>query len=298
MIQILEMPRKLLVLIVFVVYLSFAMCRPAPTEIYKTSQKKNLQTKIASKRNPLLILLEKEGVMLHSRPIFGVNKCQPEWPLYGTYCDYESLKYAVQLDQADIERSTSKMIYYLNTFESELQGLKAVYEEVKKNATVWAKLGNQTSANFDSLFSVQPFDNLTMNDKFSQCWKEMSKLRSSSVCQICSGRNSNFSVSTNPIVLSDQTCSTTMSLCKDSMLILGRTSEIAHKFMNLFATLPLNKVVFRKQSETFARKAVNQNLQRLKIIFAKKTRLCLLALTSWELQTCIFPTSVGFAPSF
>ena len=80
------------------------------------------------------------------------------------------------------------------------------------------------------------------------CWREMAKLRSSSVCTICSGR-SEFFFRGQKSIISGDICNQIVQKCFSTFIILARASEIAGKllvtisnfYQNNLIGLPVNK---------------------------------------------------------
>lgn len=183
--------------------------------------------------------------MIYPKLRFDVDKCHPEWTTFGTFCDYESLKRMVLSDQSNIMSETSQTVSIVQKLETQLQLLAATYQRVKKNPHVYESIDGSTRSKFDALLSIQPLGKTPVKQKFEECWREMARLRSSSVCQICSGRSKSFFKNGNPSIVSSETCFTTMNICRDSILLLGRTSEISKQFKAMLDTMR-SSVLFKK----------------------------------------------------
>lgn len=194
----------------------------------------NLRPVLAN--NPILADFHRRGVMISDEPKFDVNRCQPEWTSFGTYCDFESLKSMVERDNIKVAMEQGSSIDNILSMETQLKMIQAEYEKLSKRETLFARLNSSIKTQFNTLFSVPSLDNSTLQSQFDKCWNKMKNMRTSAVCQLCSGRGSSFFTPQNPNIISAETCSTTMNLCRDSILNLGRVSEITSKFYALFSS--------------------------------------------------------------
>ena len=135
-----------------------------------------------SKLNPFLVNLRQAGVMTLKTPLFNISSCGSEWTTFGTCCDFESLKSAVNRDLYQIKVDEKKMVSLLLDLRNRSNNLPNMSINI---ANVFK---NQSLRNLD-IFKMKSLNLSNTSNSFSGCWDEMRKIRSSSVCVACSGRS-------------------------------------------------------------------------------------------------------------
>ena len=174
---------------------------------------------IGHQKNPFFEILENSKVTLFPSPQFSSKKCSSEWTPNGSYCEEKSLVQFAKKDSQVILDSTNKL-------ESQLKTIAQIFKrsfELADLATGKKIHGNSYMAKYIKALSdesVRKFRNLVSllgnsvetYKRIDSCWADMSRLRSNSLCSICSGRSQVFFASERAII-EDETCHHLIDSC-------------------------------------------------------------------------------------
>ena len=179
--------------------------------------------------NPVFLKFNKMiASMAFQTPIKNSANCQPEWAIYGTCCEVQTLKLTVLYDQNTIKTGLSKLV---NNFYQ----LDAHLKFAINNLTLLTKskgyqlADSQTKASVDAFLKVaSTTTSSSFKSSLESCWPLMAKARAASMCSFCSGRSSDFFINGKLSVAASE-CSRIVETCSFSLFEMARVSEIAQK---------------------------------------------------------------------
>ena len=182
--------------------------------------------------NPFITLL-KFVPNKYPTPKMGVQMCGTEWPTFGTCCDEWQLPAEVSEDKRILEEAVA-------LYNTEIEKFKGVitkfYLYLKRFAMMphklwWTDFNNNiekahlilnrgsTLAFFNEFLSFDSIDIGRFKTANSQCWSEVLKARTSSLCFTCSGRSHLF-FHANKAIVSENFCRQYMASCHYPLSVL------------------------------------------------------------------------------
>ena len=172
--------------------------------------------------NPSIKILKEAHVMIHSQPVFTSSSCGDEWRLYGSCCDFETLKTAVLTDVQSIKEDTNKLVGTISAVIKVFGKLKKGPLDEKKNR---AKL-LQAALKGKGFQILEQMSIQKISREANICWGEMAKTRSASVCTTCSGRSQVF-FNNQKALVTQEVCSRVVDKCKPHLELLSVMSVLA-----------------------------------------------------------------------
>ena len=180
----------------------------------------------ASNRFEVWLKEEKVHVFEPAIKDIGVNKCSSEWGVYGTYCTYESVKQFAIRDRKDIAHSRQ-------SYTRSSRNVAQLFVEMANSIEISEKTGNSASAKapmndpfYSVLLDIKQDRNSSLTimkrimDNYGSfysnanvCWEKITRIRSSSLCGMCSGRNEEFFVNDKALV-SEHICKEVIGECQ------------------------------------------------------------------------------------
>ena len=179
---------------------------------------KNLQVaRTLSKKNPFIEQLYRKGVVLSLQPKIIPSVCGQEFSSFGSHCGIESLKnYSLQ-DSGKITKRAFQVIKLIATNRALILSMMHSAKSLL-NAT---KGRNEFLEKFSSIDVGQMtgFSNPILKKiliiKVRACLSKMIRIRSSSLCSICSGRFKMF-FQKRKALISEETCEDILQTCASS----------------------------------------------------------------------------------
>ena len=135
-------------------------------------------------------------------------------------------------------RNVSTNIYVIS---EHITSLKHMTDALRENGILaWnrilTKVGEQTQkeslSGYFSLLSRVASGDLSFRRSSQGCWMEMTKLRSKSLCFICSGR-SNIFIKKSKAILKQETCSRILNSCTSEFQLLLKVVNGSKRFLQL-----------------------------------------------------------------
>ena len=233
---------------------------------------KDLQVaRTLSKKNPFFGQLYRKGVVLNLQPKIIHNVCGQEFSSFGTHCQTRSLKnYSLQ-DSGKIKRSGLLVIKLISTNRALILSMMGSAKRLLR-AT---KGRNEFLKKFTSIDVGQmtDFSNSILRkdlaSKVRACLSKMIRIRSNSLCSICSGRFEVF-FQKGKALISEQTCEDILQTCASSfehiltyVEEIGRFATELSKLNPHLAGFPMDSFRWAHQVENII--IVNEMLQKRKV---------------------------------
>ena len=146
----------------------------------------------------------------------STSGCKFEWNTHGTFCDEEKLLNFSKSDQSKIQASVKTVLEELSKIS---QLLLAVEGEIKQENKTnpkkiafyreWVNPVHQEFVKMVESFSSREYSG---RQSFNKCWDTMAKIRSNSLCSICSARSEVFFREEKALV-SEKKCDKVMEDC-------------------------------------------------------------------------------------
>ena len=182
-------------------------------------------------KNPLIKSLRKKNVTVFDSPQVPVDSiCQFEWKGHRTCCEIGSLQRYTHQDAVDIKRAVKNVTEMMYLISRDFRSTVRLASTLRSNNLTMSPLlaAYEKSYWSDEMLQfrlvqqtiVNNFSNVT-NSSANICWEYLAKLRSASVCSVCSGRNKVF-FSSNKALVDIQTCQGMMDHCEDHFDTLVR----------------------------------------------------------------------------
>lgn len=198
---------------------SWAACGICPSNSYIEAR-----NSFGGKRNKITLL---------SRPRMSKRRiCGTEWERHGTCCSVRSLKRNVKLDEATTKKTWERLVRLYDFFNSASQSLFHKLAEVavvpltkdrKANARVRA--ARSILADINNVNSLHLGYEGNFEADTEKCWKYVQKLRTASVCSMCSGSAANF-FSRNKGLSLTRYCDSALQHCYRSLKVNGRLMKL------------------------------------------------------------------------
>ena len=167
---------------------------------------------------------EHDGIAVFKKPLKLSSHCLGEWNVHGTCCKPSEIVAFVKKDALAIDEAVKEVSRILKQQSQLFVSVYNLAREIRaKNLTLdtiakpfLEKLANLNEYNMNFFHDIlRPGSNFTSD--MDRCWSHMKKIRSASVCSICSGRSESFFEGKRGIILPD-TCSDTLEKCKQSFI--------------------------------------------------------------------------------
>ena len=198
-------------------------------------------------KNPFLAILKQKGVTVLNleEKNQASNKCQEEWTQFNTCCDYDSIVSYANNDALNIQSNITNTQNLLNSISKNF--LEKIHmKKIKKARKSLSKSRILKVGALDEFYDIlaskelEPFINLIdnlehkgFNTSMSECWTLIARIRSNSLCGICSGRSQIFFKSGLALVDSD-ICKQIDQQCYSSFEIMV---TFVHGFSRILSTL-------------------------------------------------------------
>lgn len=161
--------------------------------------------------------------------------CKAEWKAHGTCCKEKELKGHVDADVKNTEESAKKLadLYYNFYTVSDTILEKYMQLSVIEPGNWASSKGIKVNAARNFLNDIENVNNLDLSydgnfrTDSTACWATISKLRSASVCSLCSGRGASFFYN-NKGVSRFQYCNEALSSCYKVLKTTGRLINLIH----------------------------------------------------------------------
>ena len=199
----------------------------------------NLTT--CNKPHDLLKLLKDQKVIILDAPQnTEISHCQYEWSRYGTCCDQQSLVSYAEHDSKLIKES-------VDTFENKLSAIAKSFSDlidaskeiIRKNIKLEPVANVLINTIFDEEtnklrdFVTNFFETEKEMSLFS-CWKQMARIRSNSLCSVCSGRSEVFFAQNDKAMFLSMDCQPMIDSCLTSFDDFVKLIEGVDKFADKF----------------------------------------------------------------
>lgn len=214
--------------------------------------------------------LKEKGVALISDPETSDSACGSEWRKYGTCCETRSLKEYAKTQTEEIKIATDAVsafvTYYYQFFDeafdraAELKHANSSLDPRKQNVINF--LNKKSLSNFNQHINNEVNKNSTAQ-KFHECWDFVAKTRSNSLCSICSGGAKRFLVQ-NKIVITKELCSSMISRCGDSLLVIVRAFRSLGYFAEAMRKIFKDDQTISQQIESISK--VSKKIEDLQIL--------------------------------
>lgn len=193
------------------------------------------------------ILKEKMNVTIFQEPTFeGDNKCAPEWKTHGSCCDFSSLAAYAVFDKERIAHATSKAQKYAVRLLNLVLELSRIEEE-HKHAVVDDKSLSKILTIMGTIASdsrsKMRIDRLALHSGLIEgsmegCWSHMAKVRSASLCGLCSASADHyFFGKTSKALIAADVCSEFLEKCslsfQQTLDLIYLLSEFAKSFRDI-----------------------------------------------------------------
>ena len=177
-------------------------------------------------------------VTIYQSPVIIDNVCGGEWKTFGSCCELKAVEDYARKDKAMIEEAVNRVV---KTIQTTAQKFIQLFEK-SKNFLKKRKPGSELLANAFSDSKLDGFKEdlksfikrQDLSSDFNRCWQHMAMIRSRSFCSVCSGRSQNFFSQTQKGIISQDTCSSILSLCSESFSSLVRFIQGLDTFQQSF----------------------------------------------------------------
>ena len=187
-------------ILVIVIMCGLLLSLRAQTQTAKAGQNPALSTQCATK-NPFLAALKSQGVTIYESPQINNEKCGNEWKQFGSCCEQSTLVNYAQQDYTDLFNRFNNIHLEYMKFKGRMDkeilkqkdSVKKELENIQKEAkAIFTKVNEQG---------------------FFSCPDILAKVRSSSLCDTCSGRSERYFTTDKYAQLSLSDCKTVIDGC-------------------------------------------------------------------------------------
>jgi hypothetical protein len=156
------------------------------------------------------------------------SACGTEFSAYGTCCSLDSLKTQTTAMNNNLVNGVSTLKKEYVKFASAIDTINSLINDVADSSprpedqlytnriNIAKTIRDSKAINFlkTSINSTKSGD---FNSSLDKCWGDVSKVRNSALCTLCTGRSSAFVFNQNNVVIQDSDCSDIANKCKDSL---------------------------------------------------------------------------------
>lgn len=179
---------------------------------------------LGSQLNPFLQHLRDSGVEVLDRPVFIDSTCGDLWRVHGTLCGYESLK---KFALAQREKLRQSIIAYNGLVSKMAPSVVELVEHILKHAApvgdclaseaspgcLLKKIREVRAAPYYQIFANLTARPAEYDATVERCWNEMDKIRSNSLCAICSADASKYFLH-DKVLVSQAICEAALQTCQ------------------------------------------------------------------------------------
>jgi len=186
--------------LVVVILCGLLLSLRAQTQTANTGQNPALSTQCATK-NPFLAVLKSQGVTIYSSPQVGSQKCGKEWASFGSCCEESTLINYVNNDQQTV------LNRFLNIHMEYIKFKGRMDKQILKSSTqIQADLKDVQAQSKAILSNLE-------DQGFYTCPDTLSRVRSSGLCDTCSGRSERYFTADKFAQLSLWDCKAVIDSC-------------------------------------------------------------------------------------
>ena len=211
--------------------------------------------------NPFLKTLAGRGIVLDEVTKYPATSCGLEWENFGSVCDKDLLaKYATEESKIilaavdDVSAKLQELSKSLLDLRGSTVSSTTMSNKFSKFKNTWGIPTNKEFVKEVQLFAENPAQ---FTNELKKCWEPMSKVRSGSLCDICSARSQVF-FTANRILMGQDGCLSLLETCTPSFSTLISFLSKLEKFLEPLVEPNAEKSSTQPEYEIQLESTVNQ----------------------------------------
>jgi 6-pyruvoyl-tetrahydropterin synthase len=169
--------------------------------------------------------LEANKKVLEKPQVQSNTKCGEEWALYGTCCNIADIEAVARSDSANIRHKRRDLIDSVEQLAAITQNIINKWKRIQDIKEDRAIASNPTEFNSFLKSEMDPIEQVlteintnSFESKITKCTEEIIRVRSNSLCPLCSGRSDTFFIPGDKrVLITEDTCKAYLESCVDPL---------------------------------------------------------------------------------